>query len=151
MTIGPAPAVKFPAGNRAAPDPLSAYRARESRGSLLTRAEEIELGRRARAGDRLARRTPIAENLRLVSVAVRYRGPGVPLNDLIREGNVGLIEAVERFDPERSHRFSSYAVWRILKAIQKAAADQARAIRVPRNAKGRLEEALVRTRGEIRA
>jgi DNA-directed RNA polymerase sigma subunit (sigma70/sigma32) len=113
MTIGPAPAVRSPARNRAAPDPLSAYLTRISRGSLLTRKEEIELGRRVRAGDRLARRTLIEKNLRLiVSVTVRYRGSGVPLDDLIQEDNVGLIEAVERFDPERGHRFASYAVWR---------------------------------------
>jgi RNA polymerase primary sigma factor len=123
MTIGPAPAVTFPAGNRAAPDPLSAYLTPISRCSLLTHGEEIELGRRVRAGDRLARRTLKEKNLHLVvSVAVRYRGSGVRLDDLIQEGNVGLIEAVERFDLERSHRFS-YAVWRILKAIQQAAAD----------------------------
>jgi RNA polymerase primary sigma factor len=107
MTIGPAPAVTFPAGNRAAPDPLSAYLTPISRCSLLTRGEEIELGRRVRAGDRLARRTLIGKNLRLVvSVAVRYRGSGVQLDDLIQEGNVGLIEAVERFDLERGHRFA---------------------------------------------
>jgi RNA polymerase primary sigma factor len=130
---------------------LSAYLTRISRGSLLTRREEIELGRRVRAGDRLARRTLIEKNLRLVvSVAVRYRGSGVPLDDLIQEGNVGLIEAVERFDPERGTRFASYAVWRIRKAVQKAAADQSRPIRVPRYAKDRLG-ALLRTRAELRA
>src|SRR3712207_170095 len=139
MTIGPAPAVTFPAGNRAAPDPLSASLTPISRCSLLTHGEEIELGRRVRAGDRLARRTLIEKNLHLVvSVAVRYRGSGVRLDDLIQESNVGLIEAVERFDLEHSHRFP-YAVWRILKAIQQAAADQSQAVRVPRNAKDRPE------------
>jgi hypothetical protein len=83
------------------PDPLSAYLSRISRVALLTHREEVELGRRVRAGDRIARRTLIERNLRLVvSVAVRYRRSGVPLEDLIQEGNIGLIEAVERFDPE---------------------------------------------------
>src|SRR5215204_4490260 len=144
--IDAASARRFPARYLAAPDPLSAYLSRISWGALLTQREEVELGRRVRAGDRLARRTLIEKNLRLVvSVAVRCRGSGVPLDDLIQEGNVGLIEAVERFDPERGHRFASYAVWRIRKAVQKAAADRSRPIRVPRYAKDRLG-ALLRTR-----
>ncbi len=135
---------------REAPDALWAYLSRISRGNLLTHLEEIELGRRVRAGDRLARRTLTEKNLRLVvSVAVGYRGRGVPLEDLIQEGNVGLIEAVERFDPEMGNRFSTYAVWRIRKAVQRAAG-QSPAIRVPRNARDRLG-ALNHARGELRA
>jgi RNA polymerase primary sigma factor len=133
------------------PDPLSAYLSRISRVALLTHREEVELGRRVRAGDRIARRTLIERNLRLVvSVAVRYRRSGVPLEDLIQEGNIGLIEAVERFDPERGYRFSSYAVWRIRKAIQKAVAAQSRTVRVPRTTRDRME-ALGRAHGELRA
>jgi RNA polymerase primary sigma factor len=133
------------------PDPLSAYLSRISRVALLTHREEVELGRRVRAGDRIARRTLIERNLRLVvSVAVRYRRSGVPLEDLIQEGNIGLIEAVERFDPERGYRFSSYAVWRIRKAIQKAVAAQSRTVRVLRTTRDRME-ALGRAHGELRA
>jgi RNA polymerase primary sigma factor len=133
------------------PDPLSAYLSRISRVALLTHREEVELGRRVRAGDRIARRTLIERNLRLVvSVAIRYRRSGVPLEDLIQEGNIGLIEAVERFDPERGYRFSSYAVWRIRKAIQKAVAAQSRTVRVPRTTRDRME-ALGRAHGELRA
>jgi RNA polymerase primary sigma factor len=142
---------RFPARDLAVPNPLSAYLSRISRGALLTHREEVELGRRVRAGDRIARRTLIERNLRLVvSVAVRYRRSGVPLEDLIQEGNIGLIEAVERFDPERGYRFSSYAVWRIRKAIQKAVAAQSRTVRVPRTTRDRME-ALGRAHGELRA
>ena len=82
--IDAASARRFPARYLAAPDPLSAYLSRISWGALLTQREEVELGRRVRAGDRIARRTLIERNLRLVvSVAVRYRRSGVPLEDLI--------------------------------------------------------------------
>ena len=144
-------ACRSPARNLAVPDALSAYLSRISRGGLLTHREEVELGRRVRAGDRSARRTLIERNLRLVvSVAVKYRRSGVPLEDLIQEGNIGLIEAVERFDPERGYRFSSYAVWRIRKAIQKATAAQSRTVRVPRTVRDRME-ALGQAHGELRA
>ena len=149
--IDAASARRFPARDLTVPDPLSAYLSRMSRVALLTHREEVELGRRVRAGDRIARRTLIERNLRLVvSVAVRYRRSGVPLEDLIQEGNIGLMEAVERFDPERGYRFSSYAVWRIRKAIQKAAAAQSRTVRVPRRTRDRME-ALGQAHGELRA
>jgi RNA polymerase primary sigma factor len=142
---------RFAARDLTFPNPLSTYLSRISRGGLLTHGEEVELGRRVRAGDRIARRTLIERNLRLVvSVAVRYRRSGVPLEDLIQEGNIGLMEAVERFDPERGYRFSSYAVWRIRKAIQKAAAAQSRTVRVPRRTRDRME-ALGQAHGELRA
>jgi RNA polymerase primary sigma factor len=131
--------------------PLSAYLSRIFRGNLLTHREEIELGRRVRVGDRLARRKLIERNLRLVVfVALKYHWSGVPLEDLIQEGNIGLIEAVERFDPELGNRFSSYAVWRIRKAVQRAAVTQSRIVRVPR---GRHEKAelLGRVSGKLRA
>jgi RNA polymerase primary sigma factor len=144
-------ACRSPARDLAVPDALSAYLSRISRVVLLTHREEVELGRRVRAGDRIARRTLIERNLRLVvSVAVRYRRSGVPLEDLIQDGNIGLIEAVERFDPERGYRFSSYAVWRIRKAIQKAVAAQSRTVRVPRTTRERMET-LGRAHGELRA
>src|SRR5215207_4864754 len=149
--IDAASARRFPARDLAAPDPLSACLSRISWGALLTQREEVELGRRVRAGARIACRTLIERNLRLVvSVAVRYRRCGVPLEDLIQEGNIGLMEAVERFDPERGYRFSSYAVWRIREAIQKAAAAQSRTVRVPRRKRDRVE-ALGQAHGELRA
>jgi RNA polymerase primary sigma factor len=142
---------RSPARDRAVPDAFSAYLSRVSRGELLTHQEELDLGRRVVSEDRLARRTLIEKNLRLVvSVAVKYGRSGVPLEDLIQEGNIGLIEAVERFDPEHGHRFSSYAVWRIRKAVQSAVADQSRALRVPRRAQDRLET-LGRAYAELRA
>jgi RNA polymerase primary sigma factor len=120
-------------------DALSSYLRRISRDSLLTREEEIELARRVRGGDALARRTLTEKNLRLViSVAKRYRGMGLPFEDLIQEGSIGLIEAVERFDPERGYRFSSYAVWWIRKAVQEAAVDRSSVIRLPRNVRGKI-------------
>ena len=120
-------------------DALSSYLRCISRDSLLTREEEIELARRVRGGDALARRTLTEKNLRLViSVAKRYRGMGLPFEDLIQEGSIGLIEAVERFDPERGYRFSSYAVWWIRKAVQEAAVDRFSVIRIPRNVRGKI-------------
>ena len=149
--VGAASERRVAARDRETPDALTAYLSRISRGELLTHREEVELGRRVVAGDRLARRTLIEKNLRLVvSVAVKYRRSGVPLEDLIQEGNIGLIEAVERFDPERGLRFSSYAVWRIRKAVQIAAADESSPIRVPRRAQYRLET-LNRAQAELRA
>jgi RNA polymerase primary sigma factor len=99
---------------------------------LLTHKEEIELSRRAKAGDARARRCLIEKNLRLVvSVAKKYRGMGMPFEDLIQEGNIGLMKAVEKFDPDRGCRFATYATWWIRQAVARAAADQGRTIRVP--------------------
>ena len=115
-----------------APELLPGYFARISKGKLLTHKEEVELSRRAGAGDRKARRRLIEKNLRLVvSVAKRYRGMGLPFEDLIQEGNLGLIKATDRFDPEMGHRFSTYATWWIRQAVQRAVADKGRTIRVP--------------------
>ena len=92
------------------------------------------LGRAVSNGDERARQRLIEKNLRLVvSVAKRYRGasPGLPFEDLIQEGNMGLIRAVERFDPDRGFRFSTYATWWIRQAVQRAVVDKGRTIRVP--------------------
>ena len=115
-----------------APELLASYLAMIRRGRLLTHREEIFLSRRARAGDQRARKKLIEHNLRLVvSVAKKYRGMGFPFEDLIQEGNIGLMKAVEKFDPERGFRFSTYATWWIRQAVGRAVADKARTIRVP--------------------
>ncbi|HET7478032.1 MAG TPA: sigma-70 family RNA polymerase sigma factor [Rubrobacteraceae bacterium] len=114
------------------PDLIPGYFARIDKGNLLTHAEEIELSRNAKAGDTRARQKLIEKNLRLVvSVAKKYRGMGLPFEDLIQEGNIGLMRAVEKYDPERGWRFSTYATWWIRQAVQRAVADKGRTIRVP--------------------
>jgi RNA polymerase primary sigma factor len=118
--------------NSDAPEPLARYLAQIGRERLLTHEEEIDLSRRVRAGDKQAREDLIEKNLRLVvSVAKKYRGMGLPFGDLIQEGNIGLMKAVEKFDPDRGYRFSTYATWWIRQAVQRAVADKGRIIRVP--------------------
>ncbi|MBA3389328.1 MAG: RNA polymerase sigma factor RpoD/SigA [Rubrobacter sp.] len=115
-----------------AQDVLTHYLGRIRGGRLLDAAEERYLSGRAREGDREARRRLIESNLRLViSIAKKYRGRGVAFEDLIQEGNAGLIKAVERFDPALGNRFSTYATWWIRQAITRAIADHARAVRLP--------------------
>jgi RNA polymerase primary sigma factor len=115
-----------------APEFLVGYLDRIGRGKLLTHAEEMDLSRRAKAGDKRARQRLIEKNLRLVvSVAKKYRSYGLPFEDLIQEGNIGLMKATEKFDPDRGYRFSTYATWWIRQAIQRAVADKGRTIRVP--------------------
>src|ERR671939_181828 len=114
------------------PELLAKYLAHIGQGSLLTHQEEIDLSLRAKAGDRRARQRLIEKNLRLVvSVAKKYRGYGLPFEDLIQEGNIGLMKAVEKYDPERGFRFSTYATWWIRQAVQRAVVNQGRTIRVP--------------------
>ncbi len=111
---------------------LSAYLKRISSYPVLSREEEIELARRARAGDKEAFRKLVESNLRfVVSVASKYKGYGVPLMDLINEGNLGLIQAAKRFDPDRGVRFISYAVWWIKQAIMQALAEQSGVVKLP--------------------
>jgi RNA polymerase primary sigma factor len=119
-------------GDRDTPNPLARYLRQIGRGRLLTHEEEIDFGRRAREGDETARSKLIEKNLRLViPVAKKYRGRGLPFGDLIQEGNIGLMRAADKFDPEKGFRFSTYATWWIRQAVQRAVADKGRTIRVP--------------------
>lgn len=114
------------------PDLIPDYFAKIDKGSLLTHQEEIELSRKAKAGDGRARQRLIEKNLRLVvSVAKKYRGYGLPFEDLIQEGNIGLMKGIDKYDPDRGYRLSTYATWWIRQAVQRAVADKGRTIRVP--------------------
>ncbi len=113
---------------------LDQYLRDVSRHELLTPEQEIELGRRAQAGDEDAVQRLVRATLRFViSVAKKYQNRGVSLIDLIQEGNVGLVTAARKFDPEQGVKFISYAVWWIRQAILSALANQGRAVRVPLN------------------
>src|SRR6184192_855670 len=115
-----------------AEDPLKLYVRQIGGGALLTREEERELARRKDAGDEEAKRRLIESNLRLVmSITRNYTKANVPLLDLIQEGNLGLIRAVEKFDYRLGFKLSTYATWWIRQAITRALADQGRTIRLP--------------------
>src|SRR3954451_19851517 len=113
-------------------DPLKLYVRQLGDGRLLTPAEERELARRKDEGDEEAKRRLVESNLRLVmSITRRYTKAGVPLLDLIQEGNLGLIRAVEKFDYKLGFKLSTYATWWIRQAINRALSDQGRTIRLP--------------------
>ena len=113
-------------------DPVRMYLKEIGKISLLTLQEETELSARIVAGDEEAKNKLAESNLRLVvSIAKRYVGRGMLFLDLIQEGNIGLMKAVEKFDAEKGYKFSTYATWWIRQAITRAIADQARTIRVP--------------------
>jgi RNA polymerase sigma factor (sigma-70 family) len=111
---------------------LAVYLREISRIPLPTREEEVELARRSRTGDAAAKQRLIEANLRLVvQIARRYLNRGLPLPDLIEEGNLGLLRAADKFDPDRGTRFSTYATWWVRQAVARALANQARTIRLP--------------------
>src|SRR5439155_5117233 len=111
---------------------LRVYLGEIARIPLLSREEEAALARRVRAGDAAAKAALTEANLRLVvQIARRYLNRGLPLSDLIEEGNIGLLRAVEKFDPDRGTRFSTYGTWWIRQAVVRALANQARMIRLP--------------------
>ena len=113
-------------------DAFTIYCTEINRVPLLTAAEEAELARRVKRGDATAREKMITANLRfVVHIARHYEGLGLPLLDLISEGNIGLMKAVDRFDPSRGVKLSSYAAWWIKQAMRRALANDSRAIRVP--------------------
>ena len=113
-------------------DPVPMYLKEIGKVSLLTADEEIELAKRMEQGDEEAKKRLAEANLRLVvSIAKRYVGRGMLFLDLIQEGNLGLIKAVEKFDYRKGYKFSTYATWWIRQAITRAIADQARTIRIP--------------------
>ncbi len=101
---------------------------------LLTREEEVSLSKRVVEGDEFARKRMIESNLRfVVNVAKKYQNQGLPLIDLINEGNIGLMTALEKFDPDKGYHFISYAVWWIRQSIMKAINEKSRAVRLPLN------------------
>jgi RNA polymerase nonessential primary-like sigma factor len=113
-------------------DPTRLYLNEIGVSPLLTASEEISIARRIQKGDEVARHRMIESNLRLVvKIARRYVNRGLPLLDLIEEGNLGLIHSVKKFDPERGFRFSTYATWWIRQTIERAIMNQSRTVRLP--------------------
>ena len=113
---------------------LSIYLKEINRIPLLTEEEELDLAIRAKAGDEFARKRMIESNLRfVVNVSKKYQNQGLPLSDLINEGNIGLMTALEKFDPDKGYRFISYAVWWIRQSVMKAINEKGRAVRLPLN------------------
>ncbi|GAC1323930.1 MAG: RNA polymerase sigma factor RpoD [Thermoleophilaceae bacterium] len=135
-------------------DAVSTYLKRIGRVRLLTRDDEVRLAKRVEAHDMAAKNALVEANLRLVvSIAKRYTGRGLTLLDLIQEGNLGLIRAVEKFDWRRGFKFSTYATWWIRQGITRALADQSRTIRIPvhmvdrMNRVSRVRRALIQKQG----
>ena len=132
-------------------DPLQLFMDSAGRHKLLTAADEVHLAKRIEKGDAAAKERMINSNLRLVvSLAKRYQGQDLPLLDLIQEGILGLIRAVEKFDWRRGYKFSTYATFWIRQAIQRGIANKARTIRIPVHI-GQRERKIARTQRELQA
>ena len=128
----PAPTLDIAIADGEASTPLQAYLRDIRRAALFTPQEEFETATRARQGDFQARQAMIEHNLRLVvSIAKNYLGRGLPMTDLIEEGNLGLMHAIEKFEPQRGFRFSTYASWWIRQSTERAIMHQARLVRLP--------------------
>ncbi|QDL54171.1 sigma-70 family RNA polymerase sigma factor [Rhodoferax aquaticus] len=124
-------------------DTLGVYLRGVRKTELFTPQEEFDTAVRARAGDFAARQSMIEHNLRLVvSIAKGYGGRGVPVSDLIEEGNLGLMHAIDKFEPERGFRFSTYATWWIRQSVDRALMYQGRAVRLPVNVVRELQQVL---------
>ena len=122
---------------------LGIYFSEINRIPMLSYEEEYELAMKAKKGDKVAFDRIINSNLRVVvSVAKKYQGQGLPLSDLIDEGNIGLITALEKFEPEKGYHFISYAVWWIRQSIMKAISEKARPVRLPLNRSNELVQIL---------
>jgi RNA polymerase primary sigma factor len=134
----PAPA---PVPQESTTDALQLFLREAGRHALLTAAQEVELAKKIEGGDMRAKQLMIQSNLRLVvSIAKNYRNQGLPFLDLIQEGTLGLIRAVEKFDWRRGFKFSTYATWWIRQAVARALADKARTIRMPVHIVERLQK-----------
>ena len=130
-----------PAPQETTTDALQLFLREAGRHQLLTAAQEVELAKKIERGDMLAKQHMIQSNLRLVvSIAKNYRNQGLPFLDLIQEGTLGLIRAVEKFDWRRGFKFSTYATWWIRQAVARALADKARTIRMPVHIVERLQK-----------
>ena len=124
-------------------DTLTLYLREVRRTRLFTPEQEFEAAMRARAGDFASRQSMIEHNLRLVvNIAKNYSGRGVPLPDLIEEGNLGLMHAIDKFEPERGFRFSTYATWWIRQSVERAVMNQGRVIRLPVHVVRELQQVL---------
>jgi RNA polymerase primary sigma factor len=135
------PAPSEPPAQTDLEDPLGSYLKEIGRGRLLTKEEEVVLTKQIAKGSQEARRRMTEANLRLVvSIAKKYQNRGMPLLDLIQEGNLGLMRAVEKFDHRRGYKFSTYATWWIRQAVLRSIGDQARTIRLPLHMGDRLNK-----------
>ena len=139
VTVEPAPPVRTESHAYTGDSAFHLYVREIGQTKLLTPQEEIQLARRIQRGDAKAREHMIKANLRLVvKIARDYEGYGLPLLDLINEGNIGLMRAVEKFDPKKGAKLSTYAAWWIKQSIRRALADQSKTIRIPVHATDKL-------------
>ena len=140
--------IELPVGDAEVGNTLQTYLREIRRAPLLTPQEEFDTATRARAGDFRARQAMIEHNLRLVvSIAKNYLGRGLPLTDLIEEGNLGLMHSISKFEPERGFRFSTYASWWVRQSIERAIMHQARLVRLPVHVVRELNQVLKARRG----